>query len=176
MTQSFTPAQIANFFLEQAEKEDIPINNLKLQKLVYIAYGWSLAVLGIKLFGEPIEAWRHGPVIPSLFHEFKRFRKDPISARALDLNWSDNEGRLERAVVRIDDEKLGVVLRKVWDIYKVFTGWELRTKTHQQDTPWEKTYAEGENKVIPDDEVRKHFTGKINELIEAVKEREENGL
>ena len=176
MTQSFTPAQIANFFLEQAEKEGIEVNNLKLQKLVYIAYGWSLAVLGIKLFDEPIEAWRHGPVIPSLFHEFKHFRKDPISARALDLNWSDNEERLERAVVRIDNEKLGVVLRKVWDIYSVFTGWELRAKTHQQDTPWEQVYKEGKNQIIRDKDVREHFTDKISELIEAVKEREENEL
>ncbi|WP_343560440.1 Panacea domain-containing protein [Kiloniella sp. b19] len=166
-TAEFTPAQIANFFLDKGKNEGIAIENLKLQKLVYIAYGWSLAVLDIKLFDEPIEAWKHGPVIPSLFHEFKHFRKAPITQSALDIDWSDLEGRLKPAQINITDEKQAVVLNKVWDVYKIFTGWELRARTHEQDTPWTRVYAPDENHHIRDEDVREHFVQKINDLIEA---------
>lgn len=50
---------------------------LKLIKLVYLAYGWSIA-LDYRLFDEPIVAWKHGPVIRSLYHEFKHFGAAPI--------------------------------------------------------------------------------------------------
>ena len=39
----------------------------KLQKLVYYAQAWSLAWTGAALFDDRIEAWRDGPVAPTLF-------------------------------------------------------------------------------------------------------------
>lgn len=44
------------------------ITAMKLQKLVYYAQAWSLAWLDRPLFNEPIEAWRHGPVVRELFN------------------------------------------------------------------------------------------------------------
>ena len=40
---------------------------MKLQKLVYYAQAWSLAWTDRPLFGEPIEAWTNGPVVPDLY-------------------------------------------------------------------------------------------------------------
>lgn len=35
----------ANFFLEKSRKEGSPLTLMKLLKMVYIAHGWSLAIL-----------------------------------------------------------------------------------------------------------------------------------
>ena len=40
---------------------------LQVIKLAYIAHGFTLALLGRSLVPEPIEAWRYGPVIPSIY-------------------------------------------------------------------------------------------------------------
>ncbi len=44
-----------------------PMDAMKLQKLVYYAQAWSLALRGKALFAEPIQAWAFGPVTYSLF-------------------------------------------------------------------------------------------------------------
>ena len=40
---------------------------MKLQKLVYYAQAWSLVWDEKPLFGEKIEAWANGPVVPRLY-------------------------------------------------------------------------------------------------------------
>ena len=57
----------------------------KLQKMVYYAYAWTLTLLNEssdklnnKLFDEPIEAWVHGPVVPSLYHKYSQYGYDDI--------------------------------------------------------------------------------------------------
>ena len=51
---------IANFMLDRGERESRPITHLKLQKLVYMAYGWGTVILDAQLFVERIEAWKYG--------------------------------------------------------------------------------------------------------------------
>lgn len=64
--------KVAKYFLSKVE-EDIGdgISNLKLQKLVYYAQAYHLAMYGEPLFGERVEAWEHGPVVPELYREYK---------------------------------------------------------------------------------------------------------
>jgi uncharacterized phage-associated protein len=66
--------EVANYFLKRQEPEvgDL-MTNLKLQKLVYYAQGFYLAMMDSPLFNEPIEAWEHGPVCVPLYHEYKNF-------------------------------------------------------------------------------------------------------
>jgi len=44
-----------------------PLSTMKLQKIVYYSQAWSLVWDDEPLFGEKIEAWVNGPVIPALF-------------------------------------------------------------------------------------------------------------
>ena len=50
----YTASHLANFFLDEAEKEGIGVSPMKLLKLVYIGYGWMIAALGKAPFDEPI--------------------------------------------------------------------------------------------------------------------------
>ncbi len=70
----YTPMDIANWFLAAVDRDaGDSITHLKLQKLVYYAQAWSLVLLEEELFAEDFEAWRHGPVVPSLYHAFSRY-------------------------------------------------------------------------------------------------------
>ncbi|GGK45319.1 Panacea domain-containing protein [Salinarimonas ramus] len=74
------PATIADFLLVSAREAGELLTNLKLQKLLYYAQAWRLALTDEPLFSEDFEAWVHGPVLPSQYHRFKDFRWMPITA------------------------------------------------------------------------------------------------
>lgn len=163
---AYTPQHIANYFLGRAASEHMPMTQLKLMKLIYIAYGWYLALTEEKLFNEQIEAWQHGPVIPSIYHEFKDFGKGPISRKAMtvDLDTWD----VTNPEIPSDDEDALLILNRVWDIYKAQTGWALRQKTHEKETPWDKVYREGERGIkIKDEDVSQHYIEKIRGYLDA---------
>lgn len=163
---AYTPQDIANFFLDRAEEAGRPMSAMKLQKLVYIAYGWYLALKGERLFNEDIEAWQHGPVISSLYHEFKRFRGSPIEGRATIYDYDSND--LNIPGVDQGDEDTLSILSRVWDIYSPFSGWALRNKTHQDGTPWKAVYDPKEmSKPIPDDLIAEHFRDRISTYLDA---------
>lgn len=69
---------VANYLLDLADASGDPVSPMKLQKLLYYAHGWHLAVTDRPLLNEFVEAWRWGPVIPSIYHEFKEFGDAPI--------------------------------------------------------------------------------------------------
>ncbi|HUZ03805.1 MAG TPA: type II toxin-antitoxin system antitoxin SocA domain-containing protein, partial [Acidobacteriaceae bacterium] len=57
-------SDIAKYFIASFQKKNKAISNLKLQKLLYYAQAWHLALYGSPLFSDSIEAWVHGPVVP----------------------------------------------------------------------------------------------------------------
>ncbi|QLH42366.1 MAG: DUF4065 domain-containing protein [Coxiellaceae bacterium] len=58
---------------------------MKLAKLIYVAHGWSLALNDVPLIDEAVQAWKFGPVIESVYHEFKHFGNDVINSLAIDF-------------------------------------------------------------------------------------------
>ena len=138
----YSAKAIANYFLELAAKESEKITPLKMQKLVYIAHGWYLA-----LYDEPLvddecaEAWEYGPVFPSIYHEFKHFGGDPIAELAVDLDYNELSEEWEAWKPSIDgrDKNMRAFLNHIWKLYKGFTGGQLSALTHEEGTPWEKT-------------------------------------
>ena len=69
------PLLIAEYFIRRFEELDSSITQLKLQKMIYYAQGIALGKYGVKLFNEPLLAWKHGPVIKSVYDEYGRFKK-----------------------------------------------------------------------------------------------------
>ena len=87
------PKAIANYFLELARADDEELSPLKIQKLVYYANGWHLAIKGKPLISEQVEAWPYGPVVPSLYRAFRSYGDGPITepARETETEFSDND-------------------------------------------------------------------------------------
>lgn len=132
----YSPAHIANYFLLRAREDGSKITPMKLIKLVYIAYGWYLVLSGRRLFSEKIEAWRYGPVIPSLYHEFKRFGAKPIEGFAVDYSGDDAEISYPIA----EDSKVQGIANMVWKFYKDKSGAELSRITHEENSAWEEAW------------------------------------
>jgi uncharacterized phage-associated protein len=78
MRASHTAEEVAEFLLVYAAKKGDLLSNKKLQKLLYYAEAWHLAFYNKSLFDEVIEAWIHGPVVPSVYQKYKRYKWEPI--------------------------------------------------------------------------------------------------
>jgi uncharacterized phage-associated protein len=68
-----TANEVADYLIWRAHEHGSFISNLKLQKLLYYAHAWHLAIYDNGLFSERIEAWVHGPVIPAVYRRFKNY-------------------------------------------------------------------------------------------------------
>ena len=153
---------VANFFVELANaEEDSCMTNLKLNKLVYFAQAWSLEKLGKPLFEEEVEAWQHGPVIPSVYTAFSPCGRDRISETTAGYDESE-----------ISSEEMDLLL-DVTDKYWDYSASGLRNLTHKKDGAWSQTYSEVRINKIPKDLIKKDvendhldsFTDKIDEII-----------
>lgn len=51
-----TATSIANFFIQKGMEDRKPVDQMKIQKLVYFAHGWSLAIANKALLNEAVEA------------------------------------------------------------------------------------------------------------------------
>ena len=140
---------VANYFIDLAQRNNIPITQLGLMKRVYIAYGFCLAMLDRSIFDERfdrVEAWKYGPVVPSVYHDYKNCGYSPITVVADDYSNSCFSG-----------EQL-TLLHDVYAEYGRFTGQALTFMTHNPGTPWSQCYMEGENKVIPKQVLADYFS------------------
>ena len=155
---SIPAIKIANYFLKLAEKKDKPVSPLKLQKLLYFAHGWYLAFERKPLLKERIEAWRHGPVVRSVYDEFRNFKNQPITR----LAGTDDS---DRTLLDSEIRQIGSFLNSVWEVYGTHSAYELTGLTHREGTPWRKVYDECGGLipfglVIPNKDIKIHFDKK----------------
>jgi uncharacterized phage-associated protein len=121
---------VAKYIIAFSHEHGDPVTNLKLQKLLYYAQAWHLALYDKPLFRERIEAWVHGPAVPPVYGEYKHFRWVPID--------DDDPPELPESAREHLDEVL--------DVYGGLTAYYLEKMTHDE-APWRD--ARGD---IPDDE------------------------
>lgn len=150
---------VARVMIEAAQRDKImDLTPMKLLKLVYIAHGWHLGLLNEPLLKQNAQAWQYGPVVPSVYHEFKSHGRNAIPftvARSLP------------EASPIDRQRL--ILEYVWQGYRNFTGGQLSEMTHREGTPWWKTWHEfggRERKGVPIDNmlIRDHYKGLLQGL------------
>lgn len=115
---------VANFFLSKES-----MSPKKLQKLVYYAYGWTLALLNdsinsldYRLFPNRIEAWIHGPVVPDLYQHYKSY------------GWQDipQVFSFDNSIFSKDEED---ILEQVWEAYGSLNANQLEMISHKE-SPW----------------------------------------
>lgn len=112
--------KIAYYFIYLANQTGSYISNLKLQKLVYYAQAWHLAIHSTPLFEEDFEAWVHGPVIPALHQKYKDFGWKPIIEDVEKPSFS---------------EDIQEFLSEVSEVYFGCDAYELERMIHQE-SPW----------------------------------------
>jgi len=113
----------AEYFVSKVEVETGEvITHLKLQKLVYYAQAWHLAIHKKRLFNAHFEAWAHGPVNPELFQAYREYGFNPIPfPEDFELSsYTKNERQF---------------LDEIWDVYGKYDAKYLEHLTHQEE-PW----------------------------------------
>ncbi len=143
--KELTVFDVANFF---RSKEDM--THKKLQKLVYYAYAWYIALynedknqINTRLCkNTSFEAWVHGPVCRELYNVY-----------------SGNYGVVEKYKGNLNSLICGDLkkfLEKIYKVFNVYTGDELEYMTHQE-YPWQNARntlepsAPSSNKILEED-------------------------
>lgn len=171
----YTPDALANYFLDLAEEAKRPLTNMEVQKLVFYAHAWHLAIQPSEspLIAECIEAWDYGPVLRSLYRQFSRFKDKPIgSARAKELQYANGEVTeyvpnilSEGSTAEFEATYASTLLDWVWKMYGRYDGIQLSKLTHAEGEPWRIVIDKYEGKIprglhIPNSLIRECFQKK----------------
>lgn len=170
------PQEVANYFLyldaQDAAAEGI--SHLKMQKLLYYAYGFYYAVFREKLFAESLRAWKHGPVVYSLVQHYKNQGKQALTFEEKHFD-----------ICAFTEEQQNF-LNDIYRQYSQFSAWKLSELSHQEK-PWLEGYASGFIKyedvlayfdaLVADNETQAilHDHPDILERISAIKKRGTQG-
>lgn len=143
-----TAIDVADFFVDLANHTvDENMTNLRVNKMLYYAQAYSLVRFGKPLFSEDIQAWKYGPVVPSVYHTFQRFRYDPI--RAVSEDYSPDVFTADEIALLLD------VARE----YGQYSSSKLIDMTHEAGGPWDQVYCPDElNTVIPTASIKEWFS------------------
>jgi uncharacterized phage-associated protein len=132
-----TALEAAKYIIAFSDSKGDKITNKKLQKLLYYLQSWSLAVFGDPLFeGEP-QAWRHGPVYPTVYTAFRKFGADTISLKEEYERTTFDEDETMRVLAmenNLKQDKLGLI-EEVMTKYGTQSAFALEILSHRE-RPW----------------------------------------
>ena len=120
------------------------VTNIQLQKFLYLMHMYYLGRTGNLLVNETFEAWKYGPVLPSVYKRVFMFGTDPIE---YDMFY-------KHAVIPKED-------KKAYEIIEYFLSKLLHEKpsylvqlTHHKEGAWKKHYKEGVRSIkIPNKDI-----------------------
>lgn len=124
------------------------MTKLRVVKFTYNAQGCSLANLGKPLYDEDIEAWKHGPVTPSVYGALSSYKEREAIKKTV--------GRYSKDVFSPEQISL---LRDVAVKYGRFTTGTLVAVSHFPNGPWSKVYDEKRRHIkISKESIREYFS------------------
>lgn len=134
----FDAVVIAQYIVDYCTKNNTPITNLKLQKLLYYVWIDYYKATSKSLFNNYICAWPLGPVVVDAYDEFCVYGGLNIRKHFDNLN----VGEYERSV--IDRSVSGLI---------PYSASELVKKSHVAGKPWDLVFNKGTGRggIIPFD-------------------------
>ncbi|CCX87761.1 uncharacterized phage-associated protein [Clostridium sp. CAG:590] len=137
MGMEYRAIDIAKYIVDKCMQQRRPITNLQLQKILYYVQINFIRLLDYPAFGENIEAWQYGPVVPDVYYEYADCGGTEI--------YRMYEG-IDRLFQKVNEQK---IVDKVIMLCLRLSPWELVERTHKDNTPWSKVYRTGFRNVIP---------------------------
>jgi uncharacterized phage-associated protein len=109
-----------------------------------------------------VEAWQWGPVLPSLYSEFKPYGSGPITEPAKRYVWAGLKATITPYRLSSDDPRKDALARqiveRIWRLYGHFSASELSAMTHEPNSPWSLTdRKEIRGTDIPDAVIADYF-------------------
>lgn len=112
---------VADYLLFESRARGEALTNLKLQKLLYYAQAWYLALHDRPLFNDDFEAWVHGPVLRS---QYFRFKPEP--------GWAPITDSVDEPEISFKIKKF---LDQILDVFGSESAIALEMMTHRE-RPW----------------------------------------
>jgi uncharacterized phage-associated protein len=138
---------IAKYLLSFASSKQINLNVTKVQKLLYIIYGYYLAEFnGHRIIEERPKAWPFGPVFPRAQKKVDYSKITPINSKEFE--------EIE------EDSKLVDIIIRVIDKYAKYSASRLSEWSHAVNGPWDRTTQQDNfkwNTDIPDEYISAYF-------------------
>lgn len=140
-----SPTVLCNNILMRGMKDRVKITPMKLQKLMYFVCRDYTKMYCISPISESFQVWQYGPVLPSIYSEFRAFGANPITEYARDA--------LGNAFIvsEKDNPELAMIIDDVWKKYHAKTGIELSRITHRAQSGWYRAYSRGRYYITQED-------------------------
>jgi uncharacterized phage-associated protein len=157
--------KVCNFLLANFDAVEFGLTNLRINKLLFFIHAESLAHRAQGLIRNHFEAWQFGPVIRPIFDAFKGYNDGPIKGPAQFLDYATGT----RVAVPFDDirDDDRQILLMEFKNYSRFSTGQLVSLSHEKNGPWDIVYRAHladptQSPRIPNELIRKHFTGEDN--------------
>ena len=144
----YNVSDVAKYIINYSIENNYPINNLKLQKLLYYVQANFLINKNKPCFVRDIVHWRHGPVVTEAYSEFRKYFNDNIN----------DKQSVNIELIECSDREL---IEDVVKAYKNMTPWDMVAKTHEEN-PWNNTER---NEVMTNNNIKNYFQKNKNRLL-----------
>ena len=141
-----TAQAVANAIIRMAKAEGRTLTNMQVQKHVFLAHGYCLAILDRPLYSQDTHAWQWGPVVPKLYKALQKYGSGNVT------------DEIQAEDVLDEDTPEYKILKGVWAVYKSYSGMRLSELTHRENTPWSRTWNEKHFDIIPLNVIRDYYT------------------
>ena len=143
---------IANEFILRGIDAGRPLTPMEVQKMMYFAHGWMLAIFGRPLHTDAWRAWQYGPVLPRVYHKLRNYRGNPIQDAIAG-------GRADM------DADETYIVDEVFRLYSPYKGIELSAWTHVSGSPWEqaRSHSPGGIPIIYDAYIKDYFEQQLRQ-------------
>lgn len=147
---------VCNNILQRSFMENIVVTPMKLQKLMYFISCEYAKETNSELLSEDFCVWQYGPVLPSVYNEFKAFHGNQITTYAKDANGNSFAYDEDTA------PNLKAAINRIWSSFKNKSGIELSRITHEENSGWSKAFLSRQERITKeqmkaDDSYRKYM-------------------
>lgn len=137
---SYSALEIAKYVIDKCTRDEQPVSNLQLQKILYYIQKTFLKN-GTEAFEDEMEAWQFGSVVPNVYYQYCGF-----GAMAIRMRYETNIVELFMKIIDpIVDKK-----RKL-------DPWDMVEDTHQEGKAWAEIYRNGlgNHHIIPKELIKR---------------------
>ena len=131
---------IARYIINKKFEEENPVNNARLQSLLYLTQGQSYRTRKEPLFEENIYAWKQGPVVPDVFWTYAGYLTTNIR--------NHYEIKL--------DENTKILIDNLLNILDNLDDNTLKQIVCEKDSPWSR-FSKSQTTKIPKKQLEKYF-------------------
>lgn len=124
-----TALNLAKYVIKECISHERPVSNLQLQKILYYIQVSFLKSFNEPCFGEDIEAWKFGPVVPVVYYKYCGFGATAINIASGEVN--DIPPKYKKTIDEVIKSK-----------EKIFP-WTLVSDTHTPGGAWSRAYKAG---------------------------------